>query len=108
MSARRSFLAGVAGASLVLAGLAASGHASNTVQAPSAIQALDVPGTVHFTVSGDFSQSSAAASVLAQIGSIDPNLHLALGDLSYGAVGAEQPWCDFVTSRSGQDSPSSS
>jgi PKD repeat protein len=37
--------------------------------------------------------------VLTRVGAIKPDLHLALGDLSYGVTGAEQAWCDFVTSR---------
>lgn len=57
--------------------------------------------SVHFTASGDFSASPAAASVFSQIGALQPDLHLALGDFSYGATGAEQAWCDFVTSRVG-------
>jgi hypothetical protein len=32
-------------------------------------------------------------------------VHLALGDLSYGDAGGEQEWCDFVTSRTGSESP---
>ena len=35
----------------------------------------------------------------------DPDLTLALGDLSYGAVGAEQAWCDRVTSQMGTGYP---
>lgn len=105
MSARTSFLAGVAGASLVLTGLAAS---APMPQAPTTVrvaQALNDPGTVHFTASGDLSSSSDAAATLSQVGSIDPDLHLALGDLSYGATGAEQAWCDFVTARVGAGFP---
>ena len=34
-----------------------------------------------------------------------PDLNLALGDLSYGATGAEQAWCDFVTARVGAGFP---
>lgn len=43
--------------------------------------------------------------MLSRIGTIKPDLHLALGDLSYGATGAEQSWCDFVTSRTGAGFP---
>ncbi|MHA7145106.1 PKD domain-containing protein [Arthrobacter sp. TmT3-37] len=105
MGARRSFVAGVACAFLV-AGFFASSGATGRVVAPAALQAvLDTPGTVHFTTSGDISASSQAATVLTQVRSIDPDLHLALGDLSYGATGAEQAWCDFVTSRVGAGFP---
>ena len=57
---------------------------------------------VHFTANGDIAQSAATSgAVLDAIDDADPDLHLALGDLSYGTVGAEQSWCDFVTSRVG-------
>ncbi|MCU1546771.1 MAG: putative phosphohydrolase [Homoserinimonas sp.] len=61
--------------------------------------------TVRFTASGDFSSSAAALSVLEGIGAINPDLHLALGDLSYGIPGQEQSWCDLVTSRVGAGFP---
>ncbi|HYI32877.1 MAG TPA: metallophosphoesterase [Glaciibacter sp.] len=60
---------------------------------------------MHFTASGDFSHSDDATAVLSQIASIDPELHLALGDLSYGKVGEEKSWCDLVTSRVGAEFP---
>lgn len=60
---------------------------------------------MHFTARGDVSANSQAATVLSQIRSIDPDPHFALGDLSYGATGAEQSWCDLVTSRVGAGSP---
>ena len=34
--------------------------------------------------------------MFASIGTADPDLHLALGDLSYGVTGQEQAWCDLV------------
>ncbi|MCU1442059.1 MAG: hypothetical protein JWQ59_209 [Cryobacterium sp.] len=105
MSARTAFLAGVAGASLVLTGLVASGQAPQAVPAPASALVLDNPGTVHFTASGDISSGSDAVATLSQIGSIDPDLHFALGDLSYGTTGAEEAWCDFVTSRVGAGFP---
>ena len=71
----------------------------------SQLAATDVPGTVHFTASGDFSSSTNARNVLSGIASIDPDLHLALGDLSYGQTGQEQAWCDLVTSRLGAGFP---
>ncbi len=64
------------------------------------------PGdSVHFTASGDFSSSSQALAVLSQIGTIKPDMHLALGDLSYGTTGAEQSWCDLVVPRVGAGFP---
>lgn len=70
-----------------------------------AAHSRDNVSSVHFTASGDFSSSPQAVSVLEQVGDIDPDLHLALGDLSYGAAGSEQAWCDLVTSRAGVDLP---
>jgi PKD repeat protein len=105
MGPRKSFIAGLACAGLVLGVFAASGNVGQ-VAAPTTLKAvLDTPGTVHFTASGDISASSQASTVLSQIKSIDPDLHFALGDLSYGATGAEQEWCDFVTSRVGTGFP---
>ena len=70
---------------------------------------LSVPITtspsVRFTASGDFSSSPEALSVFDAIGAIKPDLHLALGDLSYGTAGAEQQWCTEVTSRVGTGFP---
>lgn len=96
MRAVTSFLAGVAGASLVLAAFAAGAAQPRTAA---------VPGTVRFTASGDFAARTETAAVLSQIRAIAPELHLALGDLSYGVTGAEASWCDFVTSRVGAGFP---
>jgi PKD repeat protein len=60
---------------------------------------------VRFSAAGDFSSSSAAASVLSLVGSLDNDFHVALGDLSYGAVGAEEAWCSFVKARVGEGYP---
>jgi PKD repeat protein len=43
--------------------------------------------------------------VLDRIGALDNDLTIALGDLSYGVTGAEQAWCDLVTSRVGAGYP---
>ncbi|RZU65325.1 3',5'-cyclic AMP phosphodiesterase CpdA [Microterricola gilva] len=96
MRAMRSMLAGAAGASLVIAAFAAG-----AVQPKMAA----VPGEVHFTASGDFDARTETSAVLNQIGAIDPDLHLALGDLSYGVTGQESTWCDFVTTRVGAGFP---
>lgn len=61
--------------------------------------------SVHFVAAGDFSMSTQAGNVFTAMGSADPDLALALGDLSYGATGAEQTWCDFVSSRFGEGEP---
>lgn len=105
MSARTSFLAAAAGTSLVLGGLVASGNLPAPHPVSTSVQAVQDPGAVRFTASGDISASENAAAVLSQVGSLSPDLHLALGDLSYGSTGAEASWCDFVTSRVGPGFP---
>lgn len=63
------------------------------------------PATVRFSAVGDFSSSTAARGVLDAIGAMDGDLTITLGDLSYGATGAEQAWCDLVTARVGAGYP---
>lgn len=99
----KAFAAGAAGAALVLA------IAVPTLQ-PQAPQPADVAlaatsDSVRFTASGDFAANTNTAAALAQVDALDPDFHIALGDLSYGATGAEQAWCDFVTSRVGAGFP---
>lgn len=91
MAASISRIAGLCALFLVVAAMPSSG-------APQ-------PPTVKFTASGDFSSSANAQAVLSSIGSLDPDLHLALGDLSYGTTGNEQAWCDLVTTRVGAGFP---
>ena len=78
----------------------------------SALVAVTVPGesapgdpTVRFSAVGDLSSSTAARAVLSGIGAQDADLTVALGDLSYGATGQEQTWCDLVTARVGAGYP---
>lgn len=98
----------LAGLVLVLgAGPSLNPLATNRVQ-PAQLLAAPIPGTpgeLHVTAAGDYSSSAAAAGVISRVGTIAPDLHLALGDLTYGATGAEQAWCDFVTSRTGAGFP---
>lgn len=63
------------------------------------------PGVVHFTAAGDFGSEPETNAVLDLIKATDPDLNLAVGDLSYRATGAEQAWCDLVTSRVGAGFP---
>jgi len=91
MAAGISRIAGLCALFLVVAAVPSSG-------APQ-------PPTVKFTASGDFSSSASAQAVLSSIGSLDPDLHLALGDLSYGTTGNEQAWCDLVTAGVGAGFP---
>jgi PKD repeat protein len=82
MRRRLVLLAGVV--AVVVAGMALPGST-----------APDEP-TVRFSAAGDYGTSAAARAVFAAIGDLDVDLNLALGDLSYGATGAEQAWCDTV------------
>ena len=52
-------------------------------------QGAGEPGVVHFTAVGDFGSNNNTNAVLAGMAAADPDLTLALGDLSYGAVGQE-------------------
>src|SRR3954468_4246875 len=63
------------------------------------------PGeAVHFTAQGDIGVSTGAKKVLDVVAGLNPQLILALGDLTYKA-GIEQQFCDMVTSRLGADFP---
>ncbi|WP_392542040.1 metallophosphoesterase [Oryzobacter telluris] len=61
--------------------------------------------SVRFSAVGDIGSSTAASAVLKAIGARHGDFTLALGDLSYGAAGAEDTWCRFVTSRVGTTHP---
>jgi PKD repeat protein len=63
------------------------------------------PGVVHFTAVGDYGATADTSAVLGGIAAQNPDLNLALGDLSYGGAGSEQAWCDFVTARVGAGFP---
>lgn len=63
------------------------------------------PAQVTFTASGDYGAGNAAQAVFGQIGAVDPDLHLALGDFSYGETGTEQQWCSMVADAVGQSFP---
>ena len=83
----------------IVGGIALLALSSSAVAAPS-------PTHVRFTAAGDIATStSTAGAVLSKVGAADPDAHFALGDLSYGVTGAEQSWCDFVTSRVGPGFP---
>lgn len=110
MSARKSLLIIIASAVLVLGGSLALRAVMADTDSPGpysgAVASLPaVPGQLRVTAAGDYSASPAAAAVLSQAGAIQPDFHVALGDLSYGSPGAEPAWCDFVTSRTGGKFP---
>jgi calcineurin-like phosphoesterase family protein len=60
---------------------------------------------LHFTAAGDFGSTEETDAVLKMIKSLHSDATFALGDLSYGRTGAENQWCDYVTSRLGEDYP---
>lgn len=61
--------------------------------------------TVVVTAAGDYGASPQAAQVLGLAAGLDPDVHLALGDLSYGQVRPEAAWCSFVADAAGEDFP---
>ena len=63
------------------------------------------PVSVRFSAAGDYAASANTTAVLNTVNALDDDLHLALGDLSYGTAGNEQAWCDFVTSKVGPGYP---
>lgn len=67
------------------------------------VQAADT--SFVFTASGDFGTSSNATAVLNTIVPSGSNLHLALGDLSYGGIKPESGWCDYVKNKVGAEFP---
>lgn len=86
-------------------GLPARPPAAAGVAAAADVGAAAVEGEVHFTAAGDYGAGPQSRAVLGLIGSLAPDLNLALGDLSYGAVGGEQAWCDLVTQHVGAGFP---
>ena len=77
--------------------------ADRTGAAAAGAQAPD--GTLHLTAVGDFGATSETGDVLDRIKEIDPDLNLALGDLSYGEPGGEDEWCAMVREHIGPDLP---
>ena len=67
--------------------------------------AAPTPDSVHFTAAGDYNSTANTSAVLNAIAGSGSDLNIALGDMSYGVTGAEQAWCDFVTSRVGSGFP---
>ena len=92
----RLVTAGTTAGLLLLTGLATG------VPVPRAVG--DEP-IVRFAAAADFAANTNTRAVLATIDTLQPDLALALGDLSYGAPGTEQSWCDLVTSVVGAGFP---
>ena len=90
-------LSGVAACVAVPAVGPTGGVAPSTQTAPA--------GELRFTAAGDYGATDDTADVLETIRASDPDVHFALGDLSYGRPGEEDQWCRFVTDHVGQDVP---
>ena len=60
---------------------------------------------VHLTAAGDYAATSDTAAVLDAIAGLEPDAHLALGDLGYNSVPDPYAWCDFVKQRVGEGFP---
>ena len=60
--------------------------------------------SVHFTAQGDIGVGTGAKKVLDLIAGLNPQLNLALGDLSYKA-GLEEEFCAMVTGKLGAEFP---
>jgi PKD repeat protein len=65
----------------------------------------DPTGTLIVTAAGDYGATSATSSVLSGVAATKPDVHLALGDLSYADSPSEQAWCDYVVARVGAGFP---
>src|SRR2546421_2696164 len=57
------------------------------------------------TAAGDYGARAATATVLQKVADLDPNAHLALGDLAYGDASPEAAWCSYVKARVGEGFP---
>ena len=63
---------------------------------------------VHLTAAGDYGARPTTGAVLDKIAEINPDAHLALGDLAYGDSLDEYAWCGFVKQHVGEGFHSSS
>ena len=90
------------GAALVLSLVAAVAGATTW---GAQVNAATTPAQVRITAAGDFGEGTLTQQVFAGMKTRNPDLALALGDLSYGLTGSEQAWCDLVTARMGEGFP---
>ncbi len=80
-------------------------HTPATVPTKTPTQPSRPPVPLRFSVLGDVGSTTAAGKVLAGIAARRDDFTLVVGDLSYGAGGAEPDWCDFVTRALGAKHP---
>ena len=69
------------------------------------VSAAPQPGQLHVTTAGDFAQTANTSAVLNALAAANSDVAVTLGDMSYGTVGSEQAWCDFVKARVGPSFP---
>lgn len=58
-------------------------------------------GSKVLTMVGDIGMDRPAVRTLRAMAETDADVHVALGDLSYGGAGSEAPWCRLVSRRLG-------
>lgn len=93
---------GIAGLVLVTACVGPTGA---DIRVPDRTPLPDAASTLVITASGDIGSTAESTATLSRIPELGADLHVALGDLSYGETGEEQTWCDFVTDRIGEEIP---
>lgn len=60
---------------------------------------------ITIAVSGDIGMESPSQAALSTIAASDPDLYLAIGDLSYQGPGSEQRWCEYTRATVGPVAP---
>jgi PKD repeat protein len=84
-----------------LAALLAAAIGAGWVQS----QAARAASQVHLTAAGDYGARATTDAVLRKVAELDPDAHLALGDLAYGDATPETAWCSYVKARVGEGFP---
>jgi hypothetical protein len=105
----RRVIAALAFAVPMLAGCTA-GPTDSGSAAPQESTAPADPGaaaaeTVHFTAVGDMGASDNVFKNLDLISQLQPDFHIALGDMNYNPDRTEEEWCQLVTDRVGVGFP---
>jgi hypothetical protein len=90
---------------VALGGLVAAGLAVPVAQTAAPAPASAAGTSVHLTAAGDYGTSSDTTGVLDGVRAAAPDLHLGLGDYSYGGPGSEPSWCSYVKSHVGSTLP---
>ena len=86
------------------AGPATKAPAAPVTTTPASPSSTEKP-SLTFAALGDIGSDSNASDVLTALGKAGTDLSIVVGDLSYGKVGQEAQWCDFVKERVGASYP---